>query len=330
MSVHGLPKCPVSETYDHRYLRIADLQAVGADGRTPRKLDLDNIDELRVESGDRISSPPQHTSESSDEDVSPPPSPSPNGRNTSFEMGTPAEEVVDLLQWYDEPPAKKIPSAIEAIPNNDKDPSKKRKREDFQSPLQPLGPNIFSSPPRAPRPARSQVSPATRHFADDCHSAQTQIPLHRSLASPKALLPVSRSLRLTSLAALTGPHATRNKVVDVFAVVASVTPTLVGCPGIRPGIHFKRELRITDPSTPKKVMLSVFVKPEEFLPEVGTVALFRSVTTNKWDGGSLNAFKRDCEGRKWFLKSPQGVGGCDVTNLMEWWKNRQAGGKLYD
>lgn len=324
MSVHGPSKCPLSETYCHRYLRIADLQAVGADGRTPRKLDLDNIDEFRVETGLRISSPPQHTSQSSDEDVSPPPSPSPNGKNTSFEMGTPDEEVVDLLQWYDEPPVKKIPSTIEKKPNNDDGPSKKRKREDFQSPLQPLSPNVFSSPPKAPQLAWSQVSPEIQHFADDRHAAQTQIQLRRSLASHQALLPVRRPLRLTSLAALTGPHATRNKVVDVFAVVASVTPTLVRCPGIRPGIHFKRELRITDPSTSKKVMLSVFVEPEEFVPEVGTVALFRSVTTNKWDGGSLNAFKRDCEGREWFLKSPQGVDGCDVTNLMEWWKNRQA------
>ena len=61
------------------------------------------------------------------------------------------------------------------------------------------------------------------------------------------------------------------------------------------------------------------------MPEVGTVALFRSVTTNKWDGGSLNAFKRDCEGRNWFLESPQGVDGCDVTALKAWWENRQAG-----
>jgi len=322
--MNNLLKCTLSETYRYRYLRIADLLAVGTDDRKPRNLSLDNIDEFRVEYDNKTLDPQQDTSESADEDVSPPPSPSPNGESTSFGAGTPDEEVVDLLQWYDKPPVTKLTSMSKIEPNSKQDPSKKRRHDEVQSPLQPLSPNIFSSPPKAPWLGRSQASPANRHSANDCHTAQTQIPPHLAPLSSKPLLPINRPLRLTSLAALTGPHATRNKVVDAFAVVASVTPTLVRCPGIRPGIHYKRELRIADPSTPKKVMLSVFVKPEEFLPEVGTVALFRSVTTNKWDGGSLNAFKRDCEGRKWFLESPEGVDGCDVAELRAWWEERQS------
>ena len=71
-------------------------------------------------------------------------------------------------------------------------------------------------------------------------------------------------------------------------------------------------------------MLSVFVAPEAFSPAVGTVALFRSVTTNKWDGGSLNAFGRDCEGKEWFLPDPRDVAGCDVLGLRMWWLEKQA------
>ncbi|MCJ1243149.1 hypothetical protein MMC30_000346 [Trapelia coarctata] len=308
------------------YLRIADLIAVGADDRQPRKLSLGNIDEFRVEYDNRTSSPQHNTSESADEDISPPPSPSPNKKSTPFGTGIPDDEAVDLLQWYDKPPVTKLSSASDTEPNSNQnqDRSKKRKREEAQSTLQPLSPNIFSSPPKAPRLTRSQAPPANRLSAEDRHTTQTQMPPHPPPSSATPLLPISRPLRLTSLAALTGPHATRNKVVDVIAVVASVTPTLVKCPGIRPGIHYKRELRITDPSTSKKVMLSVFVKPEEFMPEVGTVALFRSVTTNKWDGGSLNTFKRDCEGREWFLESTEGLDGCDITELRDWWEKRQA------
>lgn len=297
---------------------------MGADERIPRKLSLDNIEEFRVEYGNRIASPEPYKSESSDVDISPPASPSPNKEKSSIETGTPDEDVVDLLHWYDEPPVTKLASATETEPKSNEYPSKKRKHEDFQSPLQPLSPNVFSSPPKAPRLTRSQASPANRHSAEVCQTAQTQIPPHLPPTRSISLLPISRPLRLTPLSAVIGPRATRNKVVDVFAVVASVTPTLVKCPGIRPGIHYKRELRITDPSTPKKVMLSVFVEPEQFMPEVGTVALFRSVTTNKWDGGSLNAFKRDCQGREWFLANPHGVDGCDVTMLREWWERTRS------
>lgn len=73
-------------------------------------------------------------------------------------------------------------------------------------------------------------------------------------------------------------------------------------------------------------MLSVFVAPDAFQPAVGTVMLFRSVTTNKWDGGSLNAFGRDCAGRKWCLVEEEAlaVPGCDVGGLRRWWVERQA------
>ena len=81
-----------------------------------------------------------------------------------------------------------------------------------------------------------------------------------------------------------------------------------------------------DPSTSKKVQLTVFVDAEEFLPKVGTVALFRSVTTHEWDGGSLKAYPRDCKGKEWYVPWPWGVEGCDVRAMKHWWEARALAG----
>ena len=238
-------------------------------------------------------------------------------------------DAVDLVPWYGERRDNQDASAIIASPGNNSKNGRKRKLEETQTPFQQLSPNISSSPPKRPRLSKRLTSP-------DDHSAYNTRPTARDLLSkatvspqlppltphlPQPLLPVTRALKLTLLSDLTGPNATRNKVLDVLAVVHSVTPTLVLCPGIRPGKHYKRELRIVDRSTPKRVMLSVFVEPQAFMPATGTVALFRSVTTNKWDGGSLNAYARDCEGKRWFL--PEGeleesMEG-DLRGLKDWW-----------
>ena len=83
-----------------------------------------------------------------------------------------------------------------------------------------------------------------------------------------------------------------------------------------------RHIRIIDPSTTKKVLLSVFVDPHHFRPVVGTVALIRSVLTHTWDGGSLNVYAKQCRGRQWFVMEPAGVAGCDTEALKAWWARR--------
>jgi hypothetical protein len=136
-------------------------------------------------------------------------------------------------------------------------------------------------------------------------------------ASLLAALPILQQIKITPLARLTGAYSTRGKVHDVFVVVCSVAATIV-----KPRLHcmpYKRDLRITDPSTTKQVALSVFVDPANFMPHVGTVALIRNLTTHEWDGGSLNVYKTQCGGREWFLKDPVGIEGCDVEGLRHWW-----------
>ncbi len=137
----------------------------------------------------------------------------------------------------------------------------------------------------------------------------------------KALLPINRPLNICPLGSLTGQNATRNKVQDVFAVICSVEESVVKPPK---GMPLKRDIRIMDPSTDKKVLVSVFVDPETFKPAVGTVALFRSLTTHEWDRGMLNVYANMCAGRAWFLKDPVGVDGCDVKALKEWWESKKS------
>lgn len=142
-----------------------------------------------------------------------------------------------------------------------------------------------------------------------------------TLTGSKGLLAIKKPLRICALDSLTGRNATRNKVHDVLAIVSSVQESVVKPPKNMPR---KRDIRIMDPSTDKKVLVSVFVDPDNFQPAVGTVALFRNLTTHEWDNGMLNVYHDKCAGRAWFIKDPVGVEGCDVKALKEWWEQKKS------
>lgn len=137
----------------------------------------------------------------------------------------------------------------------------------------------------------------------------------------QGLLAIKTPLRICTLHSLTGRNATRNKVHDVFAIVCSVQESVVKPPKNMPR---KRDIRIMDPSTDKKVLVSVFVDPDNFKPTVGTVALFRNLTTHEWDSGMLNVYHDKCAGKAWFIKDPLEVEGCDVKVLKEWWEKKNS------
>ena len=136
----------------------------------------------------------------------------------------------------------------------------------------------------------------------------------------QTLLPISRPLCIRSLESVSGRHAIRNKVYDFFAVICFVEAQVVK-PAMMPP---KRDIRIMDPSIDKKVLVSIFVDPLKFKPAVGTIALFRSLTTHEWDRGMLNAYPQHCGGKNWFIVDPVGVEGCNVEKLREWWKKKSA------
>ncbi|MCJ1321711.1 hypothetical protein MMC15_007056 [Xylographa vitiligo] len=305
------------------HLLVNDLHGFGHDGRPTPPIEIAHSLNPNVAAINRA----QNTSEAtSDEHIN---SQETDPGETALSSHVSSDEdTVVMVPWYDEHQGKKSsaksPSekqAIHAYP-------KKRRRQESPSPLQTVSPNVKPSA-KHPRLSHKQPNTLKEHknttTPKPASPTTSQHPPHPFSIQPPppALLPITRPLRLKPLSHITGPHATRNQVLDIFAVVVSVTATLVKCPGMPDGIHYKRELRITDPSTPKQVMLSVFVTPEAFIPAVGTVALFRSVTTNRWDGGSLNAFGRDCGGREWFVPDPWDVSECDVLGLRMWWVGKR-------
>ncbi|KAI4140226.1 MAG: hypothetical protein L6R39_005893 [Caloplaca ligustica] len=138
-------------------------------------------------------------------------------------------------------------------------------------------------------------------------------------ASAKALLIKYQSLPTTPLIAITGLNKRRNTHHDVLALIISVSPETVKRASMPP----KRDLQIMDTSTIKKVSLSVFINAESFKPEPGTVALFKNLTTHDYDGGSLNAYAKDCEGRDWCIPDPPGFANGEVAQLKDCWARLQ-------
>ena len=160
----------------------------------------------------------------------------------------------------------------------------------------------------------SSAAPYISRTTRPAPSLNTRMPVSHETA-----LPITRPLRIQPLRSILSPNNRRNSIVDVLAVITFVSPHVVTPPRLPP----KRDLRLLDPSCPstrQPVLFSVFVNPDRFRPAVGTVALFRSVTTHEWNGGSLNAYDKDCAGRKWFLSNPVGVDGCDVQALEDFYK----------
>ncbi len=141
----------------------------------------------------------------------------------------------------------------------------------------------------------------------------------RPMSSRSQPLPIERSLNIKPLAAFRG-YRRRSDLYDVFVVIHSVGDSVIKRLRMPP----KRDIRIVDPSTDKRVLLSVFVEPENFIPVVGTIALIRMVSTHEFEGGMLNIYPNHCEGRAWFLPNPVGVEGCDVEAMRIWWMRMQA------
>ena len=138
-------------------------------------------------------------------------------------------------------------------------------------------------------------------------------------ASAKALVTRYESLPTTPLVSITGSNRRRNTRHDILALIVSVNPDIIKRKSMPP----KRDLRIMDISTIKKVALSVFFDAENFYPQPGTVVLFKNLTTHQFDGGSLNAFPKDCQGKDWFVPDPPGFENGEVAQLRDCWARLQ-------
>ena len=162
------------------------------------------------------------------------------------------------------------------------------------------------------RNARKRLAPTLKMLLA-CHSlSQAAV---RAIEGGVPLKRVGRALSVLSFNEIPKlPHSKRqNGLVDVFGVVHSVSD-VTNCK-----LGPKRDLRLVDDTTDKRVLLSVFVDPHNFTPAVGTVALFRSVRTHRFDGYSLNAYAKDCAGYDWFIPNPEWICEASVRKLRQRW-----------
>lgn len=164
------------------------------------------------------------------------------------------------------------------------------------------------------RNAKKKLAPTSKMLLA-CHSlSQAAV---RAIEGGVPLKRVARALNVLGFSEIPRlPHSKRqNHLVDVFAVVHSVSD-VSNCK-----LGPKRELRLVDATTDKRVLLSVFADPQNFTPDVGTVALFRSVKTHRFDGYSLNAYAKDCAGYDWFIPNPDWICEGTVRRLHERWSD---------
>ncbi|KAL9117507.1 MAG: hypothetical protein Q9187_005954 [Circinaria calcarea] len=227
---------------------------------------------------------------------------------------TSADDAVDLVPYYDENALAKATMANNEYTLEEERQPKRRKwiNEERPSPLSSINSNANSQPNKAPKATQAELAIEIEP------SVKPQSPENpRTISTPlKRILPVLRPLRVTPLVDLPRARAFRNKLYDVCAIICSTGENIVQ----RRGITDKRDFRLMDLSTKKKVQLSVFVDPLHFMPPPGTVALFRSVAFHEWDGGSLKAYHKNCGGRRWFIEDPIGIPDCDVDGLRALWE----------
>ena len=140
----------------------------------------------------------------------------------------------------------------------------------------------------------------------------------RAMMDNKPLRPFKDSPKPLSLASVTGKNKSRNQDIDILAVIESIDASTT-----KPArLSLKRDIRIVDPSVDEPVTVSIFMDPVNFRSTVGTVALFRHVTTHDWRRGNLNAYPARVKGREWFIPSPFCLGlDKDVRHLQTWWEN---------
>lgn len=201
--------------------------------------------------------------------------------------------------------------------------SEKRKR---RSGLLDPNPDLLSLASKARKIGESPTAERTKGKGyDDAQSrssdehpnrASTSKPLLprqdsiQALASPER---VPSPLQLSTLASVTGTKATRNKQVNILAMIEYVSNSTVK-PTTAP---LKRDVRIVDPSTDKKVTLSVFVDPVNFMPKEYDIMLFCNLTTHDFSGGNLNAYPKKCRGREWYILNPYDIEECNMKSMED-------------
>lgn len=133
---------------------------------------------------------------------------------------------------------------------------------------------------------------------------------------PLTPLPAPPPRKVHNLADFLALKPTQNRICNVFACVLSMTEQLSYPSSFN---HPKRDVQLIDWTRELPITLSVWVEAENFAVAKGTPVLFLNLKNHRFGGGSLNAYRKDCEGRDWYIPNPEGVEGCDVSRMRQFW-----------
>ncbi|KAH7320690.1 hypothetical protein B0I35DRAFT_198781 [Stachybotrys elegans] len=175
----------------------------------------------------------------------------------------------------------------------------------------------FTVPPKRPQSASRPVSNAKAAASSSLSSSKRHI--DQPIALPKDWHDPHVPLKLTTLHSIPYLPYRQNWSVNVLAIIAELYPVE---PSPFPP-YKQRKARITDPSTAKRVSLSIFLDPEGFQPAVGSSVLLVGVKNHPYDGGSLKKYASDAQYGKWWFQDPFELGWCDVDGIKRWWAEMQ-------
>ena len=238
-------------------------------------------------------------------------------------------EEVDLIRMENLLPGDSVAKVLRetaskkgSIPLNptNAEPSK-RKRQTAALDLDPDHVSPVSKAPKLSETLSLEVTKDKGHndtqeraFENKFNNARTRhMPISQQDSTQPGVSPERHPspLQLSTLASVTGTNATRNKQVNILAMIEYVSGSTVK-PTTAP---LKRDVRIVDPSTDRRVTLSVFVDPVNFVPKKYDIILFRDLTTHDFSGGNLNVYPKKCKGKEWFVPNPYNIEECDMKSM---------------
>lgn len=138
------------------------------------------------------------------------------------------------------------------------------------------------------------------------------------------------------------PLPSRNYTCSVFAIISWCSPNLIFPRQAQSLFPPKRLIKIHDPTIASRyagITLAVYDNARKFKPKIGTVALFRGVVMQRWEGEViLNAYARKGEreeaagdgkkgGNAWYVDDEERLVemGYDARSMKEWWVERTMG-----
>jgi hypothetical protein len=145
------------------------------------------------------------------------------------------------------------------------------------------------------------------------------------VALPKDWKDKNTPLKLTPLRSVPNLPYKQNWSINILAIVVSLSD-VEPC-HIAP--YTQRTARLTDPSTSKQDLLTVFLDPEEFRPTIGRAVLLAGVKNHRFEGGCLKKYASDRPrpGNRWWFEDPFELAWCNVAGLHKWWAGQKLNSK---